>query len=270
MKRIYNFGMVALLGLGMGVAHAVPVLQVGAPAGPGDAGTYADYQANTSDPTETDTAITSGSIIFAAGLYQNDSVNSVISLGGANELCLSGDCNYSDYGYDSSFNSAGAVLLVAVPDGNLGTANSNLTVDGSSAFYTSATLAGLFPNNHDPLKDGVSDFLFFDIGDFAKSVLIPDFADESIGSKQGEIKTLTLGGTTGLEWLHFDLLAIQTNTQGQSNIVTSLENNPASHDVTWKEDDGTPPEGIPEPGMMGLLGLGLLSMGMVGWRRSRG
>jgi len=45
---------------------AVPVLQVGAPGGAGE-GMFADYQPNTTDPTETDTAITSGGTLYVGG-----------------------------------------------------------------------------------------------------------------------------------------------------------------------------------------------------------
>lgn len=74
--------------------------------------------------------------------------------------------------YSGEFNGHGAVLLAAVPDGASG---GSLTVDGAKPFHTSLTLNNFFPNNHSPLKDDISDFLFFDIGDFSKNLdEVPD------------------------------------------------------------------------------------------------
>src|SRR4030066_2054589 len=66
MKKLITF----ILILGMAATtYAVPTLQVGAPAGAGDSGAYADYQLSLTNPTETDTAVTYGNTIFVAGAF---------------------------------------------------------------------------------------------------------------------------------------------------------------------------------------------------------
>jgi hypothetical protein len=249
-------------------AYAVPVLQVGAPAAGGNCSTgpYAAYIGSLTNPTEDDTALTSGNTICVAGVYKPN----VLNLGGQYD---SGD-NRSHFGYPAAiFDTHRAVLLVSIPNGspaNLLT----ISVNGSpffAPFYTSTTLSGLLPNdhdllnNHDPLKDDIADFLFFDIGDFDKNsnAAVPNFADASDPPASGEIKTLTLGNYSGYSWLHFDVLALETRGRGTGIVTTFAKNNPGSHDVTWKPD-GTPPGGgqpVPEPGILWLLGSGLLAGG---------
>ena len=239
------------------ISYSQPVLQVGAPGGPGE-GTYADYIDLLSNPTETDTAITSGNIIYVAGAYNSNVINLGAQYGcGDNWSAFEWNTGGSKILYPTAFNSYGAVLIVSVPDGSLSSALSSLTIGGSSAFYSDEQYS-YFPNNHDPVKDNISDFLFFNIGDFAPDAgLIPDFADETAGNKWGEIKELDLAGTDGLDWIHFDVIALQT----KRNCKTKIKFNPPSHDLTWKEN-GNGHE-VPEPGTILLLGLGLLGVGAV-------
>lgn len=272
--RLAVAGAVALGGLlwAAGAAHAVPTLQVGAPAGPDDSGTYADY-GNGTDPTEDDTAFTSGGTIYVAGIYGGNAQNPVLNLGGQSGSGV----DWSSVKYQgnnffpSAFDGAGAVLVVSVPDGTLATALGSLKVDGLFAFHSSEETS-FFPNNHAPVQDSVADFLFFDIGDFANNPdAVPNFdeGDANEAKADGEIKTLLITGFGDLAWIHFDVMALETSQQGATRIVTSLENNPGSHDLTWKPDGPGPDPDIdvPEPGTLGLLGAGLLGLGTLLRRR---
>jgi hypothetical protein len=226
--------------LSCSAALAVPTLQVGAPGGPGQ-GTYADYVASSTSPTETDTALTSGGLLYVGGAY------------GPNTQSLGLSTLWSTLDPSlAAFDGHGAVLVVAVPDG----ASGSLTVNGNAAFASSTT--NMFPNNHDPLKDAVSDFYYFDIGSFNNLGSVPDFASET-GSAAGEIKSLTIA-VSGFSWAHFDVMAIEVTDAG-STIRSTIEANAASHDVTWKDEGGGGQQETPEPMTLALVGLGLLAAG---------
>ena len=247
-------------------AYAVPVLQVGAPGAPGE-GVYANYVANSSAPTETDSAITSGNNILVGGTYASSSqlllggqYNGSAGLGQSWAAVLQAQFGGALSNY-AAFNGKGAILVAAVPNGVSGA----LTVNGLNPFFTSAT--SLFPNNHDPVKDATSDFLFFDIGNFAKNAAaVPNFADET-GAVTGEVKNLLIA-TSGFQWIHFDVMALATKNRVSSTtglLKTALVVNPASHDASWKKPNT--PFGVPEPATPLLLGLGL--MGLLVARRAR-
>lgn len=148
------------------IAYAIPTLQIGAPAGPGDTGIYADYQTSLTNPPEQDTAVTSGSTILAAGVYDKNTK----LLGGQYTSSGGNGLNWSAFGFNSAFNSAGAVLMATAPQ-SAGT----LTVNGHGAIYSTGGFENGFvmpnpPANHDPVKDNSPDkmYMFFDIGNFAK------------------------------------------------------------------------------------------------------
>ena len=99
-------------------SYAVPILQVGAPAGSGDTPPYADYQPFLTNPSEENTAVTFGNTLYVGGVYQN---NQVLSLGGSYSL-LSGP-DWSSVGLPADvFNTHGAVLVASVPQGMMNTA----------------------------------------------------------------------------------------------------------------------------------------------------
>ena len=254
---------IAAIGFAAGSVVAAPVLQIGAPAGEDELGTYADYQPSTTDPTEENTAITSGGTLYVAGVYNPNTILLGGKYpGGTFEDNTPAGSNWTDMidGLDDIFNEQGAILVVSVPDSTLATALASVQVNGLSAFYSSATESYL-SDNHTPAKDGISDFLFFNIGNFTKTAgVVPNFDDES-GEADGQIKTLAITGFGDLDWAHFDVMALETDTQGQTQVKTSIASNPNSKDVTWKPEDGvTPPLEVPEPGALGLLGLGLMGL----------
>lgn len=193
----------------------------------------------------------------------------------------------------TSITNAYLVVTAEQNASNIFNSGSITKYDDASAFE--ATLAAIDPdlqtNNHAPYGSAADliDIYAFDLGllgglgatELDGTVLSGSFSnsettkncDASIAgttdctaapNSLGEIKTLRLS-TFGLSesWLHFDLVALVTDSQGNQNWVSTWEINPGSHDTTWMATGGTGPLGnpLPAPATIALMGLGLIGLG---------
>lgn len=240
-------------------SFAVPVLQVGVP-GP-TPGTYLPYL-DWADPEEADTALTTGNTIVVGGVQAPNAVH----LGGG----FAGE-DWSTATNDevpTAFDGHGALLLVTYSvDASASSSSLKISSDGGNSYHSSdiSYSSLFFPNNHAPLQDSsVSGYAYFDLGSFSFNGTVANFADPG-DTANGELKTI-LFQFTGIDWAHFDVMALETSETGNHNIQTTwdFENNPASHDATWQS---APPTVVPEPGSVILVALGLATLGCYTRRR---
>jgi len=114
--------------------HAL-ALEIGAFAGAGDIGTYSDYIASLTDPTETDTAVTSGTILVA-GIYENINVTKLGSSGSSQDYSdfKTQDAGGGTIDMPTFFDGHAAILLASVPDGTGAAAFSSLMLDSMKRF----------------------------------------------------------------------------------------------------------------------------------------
>jgi len=300
MKIIIKTTISCLLLISSFHVFAVPAIQLGVKDTNGD---YLPYGSNTT-PAEDDTAVTSNSpfsldvgmsyaksTVLMGGQYLGTTANNS-SPDPLNSPDPDG-LNWSDFGYDGTFDSHDALLMVSA------SGTGTLSVGGTAAFYTTNTFEDGFvmpkpPSNHAPVQESNLTYMFFDIGDFLNNMhTIPDFADPSQGNGTGQIKSLNITAS-GFDWAHFDAFALVTSdtvsceafdlsgkgvnctksTAIDFNYSTDTKTggNPGSHDVTWvKDDNGSGGGGgnqVPEPSSIALIGLGLVAFSFFQRRRT--
>lgn len=144
--------------------------------------------------------------------------------------------------------------------------NSNADIDllTNEAGYDAYTTKDFLPdgvnfNNHYPFQEGVSYFLIYGIGDFAKvSNAVSNYStEEPIEYKiaDGEEKIFDVS-VSGFTWVHFDAYGHEATDNGQV-FKSTWDINPGSHDSTYM---------IPAPSAILLASIGV---SLVGWLRRR-
>lgn len=110
-------------------------------------------------------------------------------------------------------------------------------------------------NNHYPFKDGVSDFLLYDIGDFDNLGTVNNYdagngGSIALNSGYGEEKTFSVS-VTGFTSVHFDVYGYDVSSIGTEVMIGKWDISPGSHDSTYL---------VPAPGaiLLSCIGVGLV------------
>lgn len=248
----------ALVGCGMlllaGASYALPALQLG-PTG-GDPSTGWTYD------TTTQTWVFSGDNTSTANL--SGFANATAADGGNGDYAWDADGATNQYAY----------LVVAATPQSTGTGLFSVTVAGATLFDEgNGTPPVEDPNSIAP--HGIFD-TYFQIWQFQFAGLEdiyntqPPGGDTAKGYKEDFAVTIT-SIDASLTGLHFDLFTVTgdgTYTPGQADnnkLVKAVA--PFSHDAEWEccgdtgeTGDETGDTGVPVPGTLALLGLGLLGL----------
>ena len=114
-------------------------------------------------------------------------------------------------------------------------------------------------NTHYPFQDSVSDFLIYNIGDFAELYEVSDYNADDGGSIEpggdGQVKSYSIE-VTDFSWVHVDAYGYE-EINNDKHLRTSWEINPGSHDTTYYV-----------PVTSSVL-LGSIGVSLVGWLRRR-
>ncbi|HHT9120163.1 MAG TPA: choice-of-anchor N protein [Candidatus Hypogeohydataceae bacterium YC41] len=128
-------------------------------------------------------------------------------------------------------------------------------VVGNNGYDTKSFAPATF-NNHYPFKDGVSDFLIYDLSPFTNTTTgLNNYDATPPGSitfdaiATGQQKQYTVS-FTGFPQVHFDVYGFETKSVG----TNSWQINPGSHDSTANA-------AVPETSSVLLLGMGLVGLG---------
>jgi len=248
MKKIV-FMSIALLLLVVMQVHALPILQLDADPGYYVGGTEESTVTNASNFKLTALLDPDGLVDIASG-YSYSAYDFFISIA---LFPRTGENDGGDYG---SF--------------TFGSVTYDVT---SGMFWGNPPLADIFANNNDLPSHGVFPTWYQEVSFGWGTSTIADGYDVQTGDVQtGNLLRYVDFGVNVTDLavgygLHFDLYGYLRPATDATIDPASLINAPFSHDVTSWPDGGIPPQAIPEPSTIFLLGIGLLVAG--GLRRKK-